>query len=430
MLSKAQKGILVAATTGNLVGTTPALFSIFGLVLIPIAEEFDWPRAQVSGALGIVSILSGVLNLLTGPLLDRFGARRLALAGSLCFGLALALFTTTGPDLVQFYALFILAGIASAFCSAMIYSKVVAGWFDAGRGAALGFTGGVGNGLGAALLPALAGAAIALYGWRAGYLAVALVVLLLGFPTLSRWLRDPPRPTAMAGEADGASLQMALRGRLFWTLLFTVGACAACLTAMFSQVVPVLAERGIGMAQSIPVLTVFSLVCAAWQVGMGSLLDRAGTPWAMAPFYLIAAAGLLLLQHASSTPALLLAGAMMGLGLGTEFGALPLLVSRYFGLRNYGSIAGVMYATITVAQGLVPLAMNRVFDLRHTYAPALHAVQGLMLVAALTLLLLPRFGRERAMASATEQEVSPTDATHPARKHAQNSGLSPRSVTR
>lgn len=407
MLSKAQKGVLLAATTGNFVGTTPALFSIFGLVLIPIAEEFDWPRAQVSGALGIVSVLSGLLNLLTGPLLDRFGARRLALAGCLCFGLALALFTTTGPSLAQFYALFVIAGVASAFCSAMIYSKVVAGWFDAGRGAALGFTGGVGNGLGAALLPALAGAAISLYGWRAGYQAVALVVLLLGFPTLLRWLRDPRRPAAAAGDATGMSLGTALRGRLFWMMLFAVGACAACLTAMFSQVVPVLAERGIGMARSIPVLTVFSLVCAAWQVGMGGLLDRVGTPWAMLPFYLVAAGGLLLLQHATSTPALLLAGAMMGLGLGTEFGALPLLVSRYFGLRSYGSIAGAMYATITVAQGLVPLAMNRVFDLRHTYAPALHAVQALMLVAALALLLLPRFGPGRAAAAPGSGAGSP-----------------------
>ncbi len=400
MLNKAQKGTLIAATMGNFVGTTPALFAVFGLILIPVAEEFDWSRAQVSGALGIVSILAGLLNLVSGPLLDRVGARRLVLAGSLCFGVALLLFTFTGPSLVQFYTLFIVAGIASAFCSAMIYSKVVAGWFDAGRGTALGFTGGVGNGLGAAVLPALAGAAISLFGWRAGYQAVALVVLLVSFPVLLRWLRDPPAAALRqagteADQADGLTLGMALRSRVFWTMLLAVGACAACLTAMFSQVVPVLAERGIGMAESISVLTVFSLVCAIWQVGMGSLLDRAGTTWVMVPFYLIAAAGLMLLQHAGSTPSLLLAGVMMGLGLGTEFGALPLLVSRYFGLRHYGSIAGTMYATITLAQGLVPLAMNALFDRRHSYAPSLVALQVIIFAAALLLMLLPRFGRAR-----------------------------------
>lgn len=406
MLTKPQKGILLAATTGNFVGATPALYSVFGLVLIPIAEEFDWPRAQVAGALGIVAVLSGLLNLATGPLLDRFGARRLVLGGNLCFGLALLAFTFTGASWWQFYTLFIVAGVASAFASPMIFSKVVAGWFDAGRGAALGFTGGVGNGAGASLLPLLAGVAIALFGWRAGYQSVALVVLL-GFPILLRFLHDPPTQHAPAAEAaaptdaSGLDFLAALRTPTFWLMLFTIGACAACLTAMFTQVVPVLAERGVGMAHSVPVVTVFALVCAGWQWGMGHLLDRAGTPWVIVPFYLATVAGLWLLQHAQAPSALLLAGALMGLGLGAEYGAMPLLISRYFGLRSYGAIAGVMYATITVAQGLVPLAMNAVYDARGSYVPALVAVQAIIAAAALLLLALPRFAVRPAVVAHT-----------------------------
>ncbi|MFT4198394.1 MAG: MFS transporter [Pseudoxanthomonas sp.] len=390
--SAAQKGILLAATIGNFVGATPALYAVFGLVLIPIAEEFHWPRAQVSGALAIVALLSGLMNFAIGPLLDRFGARRLALAGNLGFGLALLAFTFTPPRWPVFYALFVLAGFCSAFATPMVFSKVVAGWFDRGRGAALGFTGGVGNGAGSALLPLLAGTIIAAWGWRAGYRGVALLVLLVGFPILLRCLRDPPRAVgAVAADAADFGLRLALRTREFWLLLLTVGVCAAGLTAMFGQVVPALDERGIGLGRSVPVVSVFALVCAAWQLGMGHLLDRAGTPAAMVPFYLSAAAGLWLLQHAQSQPALLLAGAMMGLGLGSEFGALPLLVSRYFGLRRYGAIAGTLYALVALAQGLVPLAMNAVYDRRHTYAPALLALQATIVLAALLLLALPRF---------------------------------------
>lgn len=393
-LSKAQKGVLLAATTGNFVGATAALYSVFGLVLIPIAEEFGWPRAQVSGALGIVAVLSALMNFVIGPLLDRFGARRLALFGNAGFGLSLLAFTFTPPHWPAFYALFILAGFCSAIATSMVFSKITAAWFDQGRGLALGITGGVGNGAGSSLLPMLAGAAIAQHGWRAGYQSVALVVLLLGFPILLLFLRDPPKPAGnaiAAPQAAGMNFVEALRMRNFWLLLLSVGACAAGLTAMFSQVVPVLAERGIGMERSIPVITTFALVCAAWQLGMGHLLDKSGTPWVMVPFYLIAAAGLWLLQHAQSQPLLLLSGTMMGLGLGTEYGALPLLLSRYFGLRSYGAIAGTIYAVVQLAQGLVPLAMNAVFDARRTYAPALLALEATIACAAFLLLLLPRF---------------------------------------
>ncbi len=101
---------------------------------------------------------------------------------------------------------------------------------------------------------------------------------------------------------------------------------------------------------------------AVWQVGVGRLIDRIPRPWIAAPFYLAALAGLILFQAAESFSQLMLAGALMGLGLGTEYGVLPYFLSRYFGVRHYGAISGTIYAVIVLAQGLTPFLMDLSFD--------------------------------------------------------------------
>ena len=49
--SSGKLGVVVAATVGNIVSTTPAVSAVFSLFLVPISTEFGWPRAVVSGVL-------------------------------------------------------------------------------------------------------------------------------------------------------------------------------------------------------------------------------------------------------------------------------------------------------------------------------------------------------------------------------------------
>ena len=86
-----------------------------------------------------------------------------------------------------------------------------------------------------------------------------------------------------------------------------------------------------------------------------------------APFYVAAVAGILLLESTSSYSLLLLAGFLMGLGLGTEYGVLPYFLSRYFGVRHYGAISGMTYGVIVLTQGITPFLMDLNFDMVGNY---------------------------------------------------------------
>ncbi len=361
-------GVVFACTVGNAVSVTPMVYTVFGLFLIPISTEFGWPRSAVSIVLLIIAVAGALSYPIVGRIIDRYGARTVILTGNVLFATSVALVSLTSASHFQFYMTYALIGLTAAIPSSVMFTKVIAGWFDRRRGLALGFVGGVGNGTGAAIAPIFVHMLLSNYGWRGAYQGIALAIVLIGFPILFLFLRDPPKAlVAEAENAEGMTLAEARKTSTFWMILIAIALGAGCVTAVFAHVIPMLVDRGIGMDKAVTVLVTFSMVTAAWQVGVGYMLDRIPRPWIAAPFYVAAVAGILLLESTSDHGLLLLAGVLMGLGLGTEYGVLPYFLSRYFGVRHYGAISGMTYGVIVLTQGITPFLMDLNFDIVGNY---------------------------------------------------------------
>lgn len=375
---------------------TPMVYTVFGLFLIPLTTQFNWPRSSVSFVLLIVAVAGALGYPIVGRLIDRHGARVVLLWGMLLFAAAVASVALIGNSRAELYAAYAFIGIAGTIPSGVTFTKVIAGWFDENRGLFLGIVGGLGNGVGAAISPLFVQALIAHHGWRGGYLGIGAAILAIGFPVLLLLLRDPPQQAARsatdgAAHDDDMTLAQARSTSTFWIILTAIALGAGCMTALFAHVVPMLIDRGVAVERATLVLVTFSMVTAAWQVAVGFLLDRIPRPWIATPFFLAALAGLTMFTLSSSFGALLCAGALMGLGLGTEYGVLPYFLSRYFGVRHYGSISGAIYGVIVLLQGFTPFLMDLVFDRTGSYRPAIVTIGAGLLAGALLVLRLPRF---------------------------------------
>jgi MFS family permease len=393
--SRDQVSVASACLIGNLISPTPIIYGPIGLFLIPISQEFHWPREQVSGVLGPFAFVTALAYPFIGRLADHFGPRRLIQLGNLAFGCCVIALGFSGPSALMFYGLFALIGAVGSLPSSMMYTRVVSGWFDKTRGAILGVTAGLGNGVGATIMPIAALVLMNWFGWRGAFFGLGALVLAVGVPVLALLLKEPPtnRATrsAPAAPLEGLSLPQAARTPIFWLILAAICLCAGCLTAVLAHIVPLLTDRHVPVAQSTLVVSVFALVTAAFQIIVGFLLDRAGSPKLVAPLYLAALAGMLLLELGSSMPAYVLGGALMGVGMGTEYGALPYFISRYFGLRRFGAIAGVMYSAVVIAQGITPFLMDVDFDHHKSYLLSLHVVDAVLIAGATIVALLPRY---------------------------------------
>lgn len=394
--------VAIAATIANTLCMTAAISATIGVFLVAIAQDFGWPRAGVSGVLGLISVISAISYPLIGRAMDRFGARWLLLAGNLGLAVGILLVSRADGTMLDFYWRFAVVGLFGTMAATGMVSKVVSNWFDARRGLMLGVTAGVGNGLGATIMPIVAGVVLSSHGWRMGYVVIGLIVALAA-PFIALWMRDAP--PAAAGDsavaaplASGMSLGQAARTGAFWLMLVAVAAGAGGMTAMFTHVVPILMGHGVSLAQATGVVVVFALVTAGWQVVTGGLLDRFRTPRLILPMYASAMAGMVILQFSTGSLAIITAGALLGIGMGAEYAALSYFVSRYFGLRHFGTIVGAFYAVVAFIQGVAPMLMDMSFDRSGSYVAATLAIVGALALGMVLLALLPHPDRFAASA--------------------------------
>jgi MFS family permease len=61
----------------------------FGIFLFPVTMEYGWSREIFSFAIALQNLVWGLAQPLVGMIADRFGARRVVLAGVVCYGVGL-----------------------------------------------------------------------------------------------------------------------------------------------------------------------------------------------------------------------------------------------------------------------------------------------------------------------------------------------------
>jgi MFS family permease len=306
------------------------------------------------------------------------------------------MFSTSNPRL--FYLQFIAIGVAGALPSGMIYAQILAERFEAHRGLWIGIAGGVGNGLGAALLPLLAGALLLTVGWRGSFAVIALIILLIGLP-LQCWLIPAERPSAAERiearrpdpSLEGMDAWTALRQPSFWLLASALPLGGGSLIGLFSMLVPITMARGYSLDSATMAVAVFALVCTLWEPAVGFILDRTTRPRVLAPCYWIAALGIVLLLRTHSTPLLALSAVMLAVGLGAEPSALSFLLSRYFGRRALGTISGIAFAIMLSSAALLMVLFNAAYDAGSGYQRVVWLLVPLLLWNGIAMFWIGRY---------------------------------------
>src|SRR6185437_9742601 len=129
--------------------------------------EFHTSRAATSAFFAATGALFYFFGSIAGRLSDRFGPRRVVLAGAVIMGTGLTL-TAAAPQMWTGYLTYgVGAGIGAA-CAYIPTLALVGGWFTRHRTMALGLAA-AGTGCGTLLMPPVAAALIQAHGWRTAY---------------------------------------------------------------------------------------------------------------------------------------------------------------------------------------------------------------------------------------------------------------------
>jgi predicted MFS family arabinose efflux permease len=127
------------------------------------------------------------------------------------------------------------------------------------------------------------------------------------------------------------------------------------------------------------------------RLATGWLIDRLRASWVGAVLIAVAASGLFLLHDAQSFERAVVAVALIGFGMGGELDIAPFLLSRYFGLRSFATLYGVVWMLMGCAAAAGSILMGRAFDATGSYDAMLIRLSISTAAVAALLLVLPPY---------------------------------------
>jgi len=395
--------IVAASVCGLLVGLGPINTFAFGVFLKPVTAELGVGRGVFGTALFGGFLMSTLGTAILGWALDHWGTRRVMIPGLLLCACTLALQSLLQPSVLWIYASLAINGLVFACQSPLPYGNVVAQWFDRERGLALGIAM-AGVGLGAILVPQYATYLIAHFGWRLAYVGIGLAVLIVGWLPVSIFLREPPGFLPIAqraqGPASGLATTSAIPGTLardgfktwrFWSLTLAFFLAVVAINGTLTQIVALLTDRGISQQLAVSALSAAGLALIFGRVFSGWCLDRYWGPYVALIFFLIPMAGIALLVSGAGGIVPLAGAVLCGLGIGADVDLMAFFVSRYFGMKEYAKLYGVMLSLFTLANGVGPALSGLSFDHWHSYTPVFLFYEVLLVIACAQFVRLPAY---------------------------------------
>jgi MFS family permease len=217
------------------------------------------------------------------------------------------------------------------------------------------------------------GSIIAVYGWRAGYFAVAVPALLLVTPLLLFLVRTRPTNAngrlaqSQAEALPGYEVKEAVRTRAFWMLAVAEMSFGLAAGGTFHHLVAFLEGLHYSLRAATLVVSIVLGMAAVGKVAMGALGDRIGGKNALSLGFLMIAVSVPILLQAAQPAMLLLWLIIAGIAGASPVALGPLLTAETLGLKRFGTLFGWLGFALTFGLFVGPQMVGWITDLTGSY---------------------------------------------------------------
>ena len=349
---------------------TSISFGPFGVFVTPLEREFGVSRSEVSAAAGIALVVMTAIGPFLGRWIDRGSLRRIMLVGVALSAAGTGLLSVAAAPWQLGLVYCALVALGAAIFGPLPSTALVANWFVRRRGIALGVTV-AGATIGGALAPLVAARLIEELGWRHALLALGLGLAAFAAPVFALVVGRPaevgqgpdgeaaPAPSSASSAAAGrpyATLEL-LADRNFLLLGIALALIFTSPLVASLHLVPFAEGLGIGRQDAAFVFTPVAICSLVGKLAFGAVSDRVDPRHALRFAVLLLVGGWLVLLLGPGYRELLLAGALLGLGIGAVVPLQGVLVGQYFRREAFGQVVGLAaLLTLPIIAGANPAA--------------------------------------------------------------------------
>lgn len=382
------------------------LYYTFPVFLGPMSRDLGWSRVELTGAFSLALLVSGLVGVPVGQLLDRRGTRALMTVGSAAASL-LMLAWAAASNLYVFYLTWIGIGVTLA---AVLYEPAfaaVATWFYRYRSRALTvltFSGGFAS----VVYVPLAAYLVTTLGWRTALLFLAGMLAVITILPHGLLLRRRPsdlglsvdgelpaelsldRPTVShhpvhLPQEESVTMREALHGISFWGLVTAFAFVNFAASAVSFHLIPYLTDRGYSPEFAATVLGGIGLLALPGRLIFTPLGSRVSRTYVTALLFALQGVGLIVLVTGTGSVGIWLFVVLFGAGFGALTPARAALVAERYGPLAYGSINGVVAFAVTASRALAPILVGLGATLSSGYSTVLWVLVALSTIAIVPL---------------------------------------------
>ncbi len=344
---------IVAATL--IISTVVSGFFNFGMsaFIIPLEESLHTNREVISTAIGIAPIESAILGPFLGIFVDKFGARRIMLIGTLLLSTGFFLIGHA-HSVTQFAAYYIILAIGNGMIVAPSLATI-GNWFIKRRGLAYAI-GPMGFGFGGAVTPLVA-FLIRELGWREATWVCGLIILCVTLPLVPAF-RYKPEPyglypdggTKPQGYEPGKKLttateinfavKEALATPAFWLINMNSAMRVVVVGALATQFVPAMVSKGFSATTGASIVALLGVFMIPGRFGIGYLADKYDKRFVTAGVSMVMAVCMVGFFFAQSYWVILLVFAVYASANGAGGSAAFAVRGEYFGRASIATLTG------------------------------------------------------------------------------------------
>ena len=409
-------GWIVAAVTFVVLLLAAGIRAAPSVLIVPLEDEFHWPRSTISFAVGVNLLLYGLAGPFAAALMDRYGVRRTMAAAlaATAAGVALTPLMRQSWQLVLLWG--VVVGTGCGVIGSFLAAYIPARWFRVRQGLVVGVLMASNAAGQLVFLPTMASLATH-SGWRVMSIVLAATVVVF-VPLVALLMRDSPEDLDLAPYGDDRSVSRAPvaaaagnpltlafralaaggRSRDFWLIAGSYLICGASTNGLIgTHLIPACVDHGLTEVTGAGLLAATGVFSFLGGTLSGWLSDRWDNRLLLAWYFALRGLSLLYLPFAFgiSFYGLSLFSLFYGLDWIATVPPTVRLLSRVVGTER----TGIMVAWITVIHQIGG-ALAAYFGgvLRSSFGTYLEAflITGLLTFGAAFLVLLIGLGGRRA----------------------------------
>jgi MFS family permease len=350
-----------------------SLFAIVGFALYGVpffydffSKEFGWSRTIVTSGNALGKLLVAPLfGFIAGWLIDKYGPRRMMMAGALLTGTALIGLSLMN-SLGFFYLFYVFNALGYVFGGPLPCQVLISRWFTTNRGKAMGIAY-LGIGTGGFLVPLISAGLEKNFGWHNALTTLGIMVILIAIP-LAFFIKDSPVKNEIeVKKSEDIPIKDILKSRNFYLLAFGSMCSIGAVGGIFQHLKFYLTDLKMTQSQAAHIMSLVLLMSLAGRVLMGMLADMMKRKYVMILIYLIVGSSIPLLLMPDFPGRIYLFAVIFGIGLGGDYMIIPLMAGDLFGVRTLGRIMGIILVADGLTESLSPMLVGALYKTTNNY---------------------------------------------------------------